>query len=61
MSFRLAHTMEKETLRMKVTDIVHNYPDGSRLARGLCRVRSFVNESGIVVLLTDLGNKNDGQ
>lgn len=46
---------------MKITDIVHNYPDGSRLARGLCRVRSFVNESGIVVLLTDLGDKNDGQ
>ena len=53
--------MEKEPLRMKIMDIVHNYPDGSRLARGLCRVRLFVNESGVVALLTDLGNKNDGQ
>lgn len=52
--------MEK-VLHMKITDVVHNYPDGSCLARGLCRVRLFVNESGIVVLLTDLGNKNDGQ
>lgn len=47
---------------MKTTDIVHNYPDGSsRLDCGLCRVRSFVSESGTVVLLTDLDRKNDGQ
>lgn len=47
---------------MKITDIVHNYPDGNaRLICGLCRVRSFMSESGIVVLLTDLGDKNDGQ
>lgn len=47
---------------MKITDIVHNYPDGnSRLVCGLCRVRAFISESGTVVLLTDLDEKNDGQ
>lgn len=47
---------------MKTMDIVHNYPDGDpRLKCGLCRVRTFVNEQGTVVLLTDLDNKNDGQ
>ena len=47
---------------MKTMDIVHNYPDGdSRLESGLCRVRTFVNEHGTVVLLTDLDKKNDGQ
>lgn len=47
---------------MKTTDIVHNYPDGDvGLERGLCRVRTFVNEAKTVVLLTDLDDKNDGQ
>ena len=47
---------------MKTFDIVHSYHDGkNRVSRGLCRVRSFVSQSGTVILLTDLGDKNDGQ
>lgn len=47
---------------MKIIDIVHSFHDGkTRVSRGLCRVRSFVGESGTTVLLTDLGGKNDGQ
>nr|WP_315596597.1 Shedu anti-phage system protein SduA domain-containing protein [uncultured Cupriavidus sp.] len=47
---------------MKVLDIVHSFHDGkTRVSRGLCRVRSFVSQSGTAVLLTDLGNKNNGQ
>lgn len=47
---------------MKTLDIVHAFNDGrTRISRGLCRVRSFVGPAGTVVLLTDLGDKNDGQ
>jgi len=47
---------------MKTLDIVHSFHDGkNRVSRGLCRVRSFVSQSGTAVLLTDLGDKNDGQ
>lgn len=47
---------------MKTLDIVHSFHDGkNRISRGLCRVRSFVSQFGTAVLLTDLGNKNDGQ
>jgi Domain of unknown function (DUF4263) len=47
---------------MKVLDIIHNFSDGNvRPGRGLCRVRSFAGDSGMVVLLTDLGELNDGQ
>ncbi len=47
---------------MKTLDIVHSFHDGrNRVSRGLCRVRSFVGETGTTVLLTDLGDKNDGQ
>lgn len=47
---------------MKILDIVHSFHDGkTRVSRGLCRVRSFVGQSGTAVLLTDLGDKNDGQ
>ncbi len=47
---------------MKILDFVHNFNDGNtQISRGLCRVRSFVGESGTTVLLTDLGNLNDGQ
>lgn len=47
---------------MKVLDIVHSFaysnaPHGS----GLCRVRAFAGSSGLVVLLTDLGDLNDGR
>jgi Domain of unknown function (DUF4263) len=47
---------------MKVLDIVHNFVDGNvGRGRGICRVRSFAADSGIVVLLTDLGDLNDGR
>lgn len=46
---------------MKIIDIVHNFPDGhTYVSRGMCRVRSFIGPSGTAVLLTDLGDKNDG-
>jgi hypothetical protein len=46
---------------MKVADIVHDYHDGiTRLSKGLCRVRSFINLSKTVVLLTELDTTNDG-
>ena len=47
---------------MKQLDIVHSFHDRrTQVSRGLCRVRSFAAPSGKVVLLTDLGHKNDGQ
>jgi hypothetical protein len=47
---------------MKTLDIVHQFNDRrTHVSRGLCRVRSFVGPGGTVVLLTDLGDKNDGQ
>lgn len=47
---------------MKILDIVHSFHDGrNRVSRGLCRVRSFVGETGTFVLMTDLGDKNNGQ
>lgn len=47
---------------MKTLDIVHQFNDGrTHISRGICRVRSFVAPAGTVVLLTDLGDKNDGQ
>lgn len=46
---------------MKQLDIVHRFHDRRTLvSKGLCRVRSFVTSAGTVVLLTDLGTKNDG-
>ncbi|WP_236174035.1 Shedu immune nuclease family protein [Pseudomonas pseudonitroreducens] len=46
---------------MKIIDIVHDYPKGDAgLRSGLCRVRSFLGEGGLVVLLTELDGKNDG-
>jgi Domain of unknown function (DUF4263) len=47
---------------MKVLDTIHNFHDGNTLvSKGICRVRTFVDQNKTVVLLTDLGNKNDGQ
>ncbi|RII30477.1 MAG: DUF4263 domain-containing protein [Geobacter sp.] len=47
---------------MKILDIVHSFHNNlSRVSRGLCRVRSFIGPEGQMVLLTDLGEKNDGQ
>ncbi|OYU45942.1 MAG: hypothetical protein CFE44_04845 [Burkholderiales bacterium PBB4] len=47
---------------MKTLDIVHQFNDRrTHISRGICRVRSFVGPVGTVVLLTDLGDKNDGQ
>ena len=47
---------------MKQIDIVHSFHDHrTQVSRGICRVRSFATPSGKVVLLTDLGDKNDGQ
>lgn len=47
---------------MKILDVVHDFGDNRiTLCGGICRVRSYVGKSGIVVLLTDLGNLNDGQ
>lgn len=46
---------------MKILDIVHDYPKGDAgLRSGLCRVRSFLGERGLIVLLTELDSKNDG-
>ena len=47
---------------MKTLDIVHQFTDGrTHISLGICRVRCFVGPEGKVVLLTDLGDKNDGQ
>ncbi|MBK8576381.1 MAG: DUF4263 domain-containing protein [Elusimicrobia bacterium] len=47
---------------MKVLDIVHRFNDGnSPVSSGLCRVRTFVVKNDLVVLLTDLGENNDGR
>lgn len=47
---------------MKTLDTVHRFYYGKgRGSRGLCRVRSFMGANGTTVLLTDLGDKNDGQ
>jgi hypothetical protein len=47
---------------MKTLDIVHQFNDGrTHVSLGMCRVRCFVGSTGTVVLLTDLGDKNDGQ
>lgn len=47
---------------MKHLDIVHSFHNHrTYVSKGLCRVRSFTTPSGTVVLLTDLGDKNDGQ
>ncbi|QRR05093.1 DUF4263 domain-containing protein [Burkholderia sp. MS455] len=46
---------------MKTLDIVHQFNDArTHVSRGICRVRCFVSPAGMVALLTDLGNKNDG-
>jgi hypothetical protein len=50
-----------DILQLKITDIVHDYHDGiTHLSAGLCRVRSFINLSKTVVLLTELDTTNDG-
>jgi hypothetical protein len=47
---------------MKTLDIVHQFNDRrTHVSRGICRVRSFIGLNGTAVLLTDLGDKNDGQ
>lgn len=46
---------------MKITDTIHKYQDNSMTNKyGLCRVRSFINNNQVYVVLTDLGNKNPG-
>ncbi|KAB7632977.1 Shedu immune nuclease family protein [Stenotrophomonas rhizophila] len=46
---------------MKIVDTVYDYADGRHhLTRGMCRVRVFASENGPAVLLTDLGEMNDG-
>lgn len=46
---------------MKISDLILSYPTGKgSRQRGLCRLRSFATSHGLVVLLTDLGNKNTG-
>ena len=46
---------------MKHLDTVHSFHNlRTFVSRGLYRVRSFAGPSGTVVLLTDLGSKNDG-
>ena len=47
---------------MKIFDIVHQFNDErTQISQGICRVRCFFGPAGMVVLLTDLGDKNDGQ
>lgn len=47
---------------MKILDVVHDF--GNKRAGscgGICRVRNYIGKKGVVVLLTDLGELNDGQ
>lgn len=47
---------------MKILDIVHDFGNNNiESCGGICRVRSYLGEKGLVVLLTDLGELNDGQ
>lgn len=47
---------------MKILDVVHDFGNNRTEALGgICRVRSYVGGRGIVVVLTDLGDLNDGQ
>lgn len=46
---------------MKLLDIVYNYSATNNSLRcSLCRVRSFIGSNGIIVLLTELNELNDG-
>ncbi|MCO7228546.1 DUF4263 domain-containing protein [Halomonas sp. CnH100-B] len=47
---------------MKVSDVVHDFGNSKmHSCGGICRVRTYVGSEGVVVLLTDLGDLNDGQ
>lgn len=47
---------------MKLLDIVHDFGDNrTSQIGGICRVRCYIGENNIIVLLTDLGDLNDGQ
>ncbi|WP_439837540.1 Shedu immune nuclease family protein [Aeromonas enteropelogenes] len=47
---------------MKILDVIHNF-GSNRVSdvSGICRVRSYLGNNGVVVLLTDLGGLNYGQ
>ena len=46
---------------MKLLDIVYSYSATNNSLRcSLCRVRSFIGSNGIIVLLTELNELNDG-
>lgn len=47
---------------MKILDVVHDFGNNrTSSCGGICRVRSYIGSKGMVVLLTDLGELNDGQ
>tara|TARA_R100001039_G_scaffold13430_1_gene7543 strand:+ start:55 stop:438 length:384 start_codon:yes stop_codon:yes gene_type:complete len=47
---------------LKVSDVVHDFGNSKmHSCGGICRVRTYVGSEGVVVLLTDLGDLNDGQ
>lgn len=61
-TFKATRGLSMALCIMKQFDIVHSFHNRrTNVSRGLCRVRSFAAPSGTVVLLTDLGDKNDGQ
>lgn len=46
---------------MKTLDTVHRFNDRrTHVSKGLCRVRCFVVNGSTTVLLTDMGDRNDG-
>ncbi|CAI1933236.1 Shedu immune nuclease family protein [Serratia fonticola] len=47
---------------MKILDVVHDFGNNRTSGvGGICRVRCYINKKDIIVLLTDLGELNDGQ
>lgn len=55
------HTVKKR-IKLKILDVVHNFGNNkTESCGGICRVRNYLGEKGLVVLLTDLGELNDGQ
>lgn len=47
---------------MKILDVVHDFgKNRTKSCGGICRVRNYIGIKGLVVLLTDLGELNDGQ
>lgn len=51
----------KDVLKLKTLDLVHDFGNNRTSgAGGICRVRCYINQEKIIVLLTDLGALNDG-